>query len=57
MRRWMICVTIIGFGLFLLHWHGASAEQAGKEPQKKPFGLEKRMPPLLHELLTPSRSA
>lgn len=41
-------------------WDTASVERAFNEVLQahlEPFGLEKRMPPKLHELLTPSRSA
>jgi len=42
------------------HWSTESVERAFQEVLQahlEPFGLEKRMPPKLHELLTPSRSA
>ena len=42
------------------HWDTASVERAFQDVLQahlEPFGLEKRMPPKLHELLTPSRSA
>jgi NAD(P)-dependent dehydrogenase (short-subunit alcohol dehydrogenase family) len=41
-------------------WDTASVERAFQDVLQahlEPFGLEKRMPPKLHELLTPSRSA
>ncbi|HEX4722448.1 MAG TPA: SDR family oxidoreductase [Pseudonocardiaceae bacterium] len=42
------------------HWDTESVERAFQDVLQahlEPFGLEKRMPPKLHELLTPSRSA
>ena len=42
------------------HWDTESVERAFQEVLQahlEPFGLEKRMPPKLHDLLTPSRSA
>jgi NAD(P)-dependent dehydrogenase (short-subunit alcohol dehydrogenase family) len=42
------------------NWDTTSVERAFNDVLQahlEPFGLEKRMPPLLHELLTPSRSA
>jgi uncharacterized repeat protein (TIGR03806 family) len=43
MRRLLICATILGSGLFVLSWQGATAED-DKKPQRKPFGLQKRVP-------------
>src|ERR1043165_2737483 len=43
MRRWLFAALIIGCGLFLLNRH-SPAEQADKGPQRKKFGLEKRVP-------------
>jgi hypothetical protein len=42
------------------NWDTVSVEKAFNEvfqAHLEPFGLEKRMPPRLHGLLTPSRSA
>src|SRR5262245_35846862 len=44
MRPWLVCAAVMGSALLSLHRQGATAEQAGKDPQPKAFGLEKRVP-------------
>lgn len=43
MRRWLFVASIFAFVLLIANWHPSAAEQ-GKEPVRKEFGLEKRVP-------------
>jgi uncharacterized repeat protein (TIGR03806 family) len=43
MRRALLCASILGLTFALLPWPGATAEPTGKEPERKAFGLEKRV--------------
>src|ERR1700677_3929760 len=44
MRRVLFFASLIVSGLLLANWHAAPAEQPDKEPVRKAFGREKRVP-------------
>ncbi len=44
MRRLLLIGLAMAFTLGMLAWQGITAEQGGKEPVRKAFGLEKRVP-------------
>ena len=43
MRRWLSVLAFAAFGLSIVSWHRSAAEQ-GKDPVRKEFGLDKRVP-------------
>jgi uncharacterized repeat protein (TIGR03806 family) len=44
MRRWLWGATILALGWLLCSWHLSSAERPAREPRRKAYGLEKRIP-------------
>ncbi len=44
MRRVLLFASLVAAAIFLANWHASPAEQPDKEPVRKAFGLEKRVP-------------